>query len=463
MPTVTKKYLTGLYYFGSSYLLILIIATALLPSSFRRIDVLPLVILAVSGFFVGIYQIRLSRESVVSICVANFAATTLSFGPVVGGWVAAVVDALITVIDNRRVRRGLQAPPPPGVTPGGRIVMNAGMNGVMFLTAGLSYFLVTGRTTFTALSSRALLGVIIFFIVLQFANALLMEPLLFMLRASNLRNTVNRVVKYSLFDFAVSPAAIVLVLLYTSKMTLGLALAATSLVLASTLLQRQNRLDLVVKRYVSPAKSMQILANPYELLKAERRDISIIFADLRGSTPISQLLTPAQFLTLLNEFHAAMIDEVIKTGATVDKILGDGLMILVGAPVREEQHAAKAVHLAVAMQRRYREVRRKLAGQGLPAPGMGIGIATGEVVLGNIGSELRTDYTAIGGAVNVASKLCGAAASDEILINEVCHHYAAGAAAAGNAPYLAGITFQPRPPLAVEGLPQPLRPVGVIY
>ena len=141
-----------------------------------------------------------------------------------------------------------------------------------------------------------------------------------------------------------------------------------------------------------------------------RRDISIVFADLRGTTGISQRLPAADMLALLNEFHRTMIDEVIKAGATVDKILGDGLMILVGAPVREQNHPAKAVELGIALQRAYHGVRRDLGARGLPTPGMGVGIATGEVVIGNVGSEMRLDYTAIGAEVNVSSKLCGAAA-----------------------------------------------------
>ena len=218
-----------------------------------------------------------------------------------------------------------------------------------------------------------------------------------------------------------------------------------------------------MKRYVSHAKSSKILANPYELLRAERRDISIIFADLRGTTGISQRLTPADMLTLLNDFHGAMIDEVIRAEATVDKILGDGLMVLVGAPVREEHHAAKAVHLAIMMHRAYGDVRRRLAEKGLPDPGMGVGISSGEVVIGNVGSEMRLDYTAIGREVNVASKLCAAAADGEILVSGECRRRAEESRAAGHAPYLAGLSFEEGRSVDVPGLAEPLESARVVY
>ena len=267
----------------------------------------------------------------------------------------------------------------------------------------------------------------------------------------------------ALLGLALLPAAVVFSLLYARGMTWGLLLAGVSLVFASALLHHENRLDLVVKRYVSHAKSRKILANPYELLRAERRDISIVFADLRGTTGISQRLPPAEMLTLLNEFHRAMIDEVVRAEATVDKILGDGLMVLVGAPVREEHHAAQAVQLGVMMQRSYRAVRARLEARGLPGPGMGVGIASGEVVIGNVGSELRLDYTAIGREVNVASKLCSAASDTEILISGECRRRAESSLADGHASYLAGLSFEERGPVDVPGLAEPLEPARVIY
>jgi len=439
------------------------LVTAVRPPALTPALFLPLTIFAGAAFFSGIYQIRISSHNVVSLCVAAFAGCVLAFGPVIGAWVAGGVDLFITLADNRRIKKGLAAPPPAGVTPAMRAVYNTGLNAAMFLAGGFAFRLAAGQWTLTAATPRALLGVGAFFVALHLVNGLFTATYL-SARGRRPFGELGREIRNSLlFDLPLMPAAVVLALLYAADMTWGLAFAGASLVLASTLLQRENRLDLVVKRYVSPAKSSKILANPYELLRPERRDISIVFSDLRGTTGVSQTLEPAAMLEMLNEFHRGMIEEVVKAGATVDKILGDGLMVLVGAPVREEDHAARAVQLAVAMQRRYRDVTARLVARGLPAPGMGVGIATGEVVIGNVGSEMRLDYTAIGSEVNVASKLCAAAAPGEILVSAACRRRVEEIAAAGRAHYLDKVSFEDRPPFTVAGLAQPLEPARVIY
>jgi adenylate cyclase len=265
------------------------------------------------------------------------------------------------------------------------------------------------------------------------------------------------------YDLPLLPAALALALLYSHNMVWGLACGGASVVLASVLLHRENRLDLVVNRYVSRAKSSKILATPYELMRPERRDISVLFADLRGTTGISQELAPGEMLALLNEFHRRMIEEVARAGATVDKILGDGLMVLVGAPLRVDDHPARAVQLALAMQRRHRTWREERARDGQATPGMGIGVATGDVVIGNVGSELRLDYTAIGGEVNVASKICAVAEAGEVFVSRGCRSRVEEIIAAGRAPYLAGVRFEDYPPVTVRRLPRRLELVKVIF
>jgi class 3 adenylate cyclase len=361
------------------------------------------------------------------------------------------------------VKRGLAAPAPPDVAPG-RVIANTGLNAAMFLAGGYAYEAAAGSAPLGSITWSTLGG------VAAFVVARLVVNYFFVFTVQSVRGSrppLKRIPvetrNATAFDLALLPAAVVFSLLYARGMTWGLILAGASLVLASILLQRENRLDLVVKRYVSHAKSSKILANPYELLRAERRDISIVFADLRGTTGISQRLAPAEMLTLLNDFHGAMIDEVIRAEATVDKILGDGLMVLVGAPVREEHHAAKAVHLGIMMHRAYRGVRRGLEEKGLPDPGMGVGISSGEVVIGNVGSEMRLDYTAIGREVNVASKLCAAAADGEILVSGECRRRAEESRAAGHAPYLTDLSFEDGRSIDVPGLEEPLKSTRVIY
>ncbi|UCH78393.1 MAG: adenylate/guanylate cyclase domain-containing protein [Candidatus Coatesbacteria bacterium] len=436
------------------------LATVLDPPTWSRSLALPVALVAGCAFFSGIYQIRITSVGVFSLCAAAFAGGVFAFGPVIGAWLAGLVDLFITVADERRVRRGLSAPAPPDIAPG-RIIINTGLNAAMFLAGGYAYRAVAGAFPLADITGLTLLGIAAFLGAKQVVNQLFNFTIHFVRGPMSLRQIYLEVRNSVVSEIALLPAALVLALFYARDMIWGMGLAGAALVLASALLQRENRLDLVVKRYVSPAKSSRILANPYELLRAERRDISILFTDLRGTTGISQTLAPAQMLTLLNEFHSAMIEEVIKAEATVDKILGDGLMVLVGAPIREEHHASKALALALAMHRTYQDVREKLAHRGLPAPGMGVGVATGEVVLGNIGSERRLDYTAIGRDVNVASKLCAAAGPGEILICAECRRRLAEAE--GSVAALAGLRFEDCPPLEVAGLAEPLRPIRVVY
>ncbi|MGD8717765.1 MAG: adenylate/guanylate cyclase domain-containing protein [Candidatus Zixiibacteriota bacterium] len=462
MDAKRPKTLYWLWGLGAFGIAVTAAATVLDPPSLRLEMAAPIAVFAAAAFLSGIYQVRLTSASVFSLCAAAFAGAVLAFGPVIGAWLAAGVDLLITVADQRRIKRGLAAPAPADIAPG-RVVINTGLNALMFLAGGYAYRAVAGEMPVSEITPLTVAGIVAFLaarmVVIQVYHAIIGA-----VRGTlSIRSALRDIRSTLTFDVALYPAALVLALLYAHGMLWGLALAGTSLVLASVLLQRQTRLDLVVKRYVSPAKSSEILDNPYEFLRAERRDISIVFADLRGTTGISQRLPAADMLALLNAFHRTMIDEVIRAGATVDKIMGDGLMILVGAPIREENHPAKAVELGIALQRAYRGVRRDLEGRGLPAPGMGVGVATGEVVIGNVGSEMRLDYTAIGAAVNVSSKLCAAAADTEILITGECRRRVEEAMAAGRASYLKDIEFEGLAPLAVAGLAEPIEAVRAVY
>jgi len=463
MATNKPKTVYWLWALGLAGIAATVLATVLDPPAVTRDVLIPVAVIAVASFFSGIFQIRISSLGVFSLCAAGFAGATLAFGPVIGAWLAGGVDFLITGADERRVKRGLAAPAPPDVAPG-RVIANTGLNAAMFLAGGYAFEAVAGRAPLGEINLLTLGGIAAFIVARLVVNHF------FIFTVQTVRGTRPPLKAIPLetrnataFDLALLPAAIVFSMLYARGMTWGLVLAGASLVLASALLQRENRLDLVVKRYVSHAKSSKILANPYELFRAERRDISIVFADLRGTTGISQRLAPAEMLTLLNDFHRAMIDEVIRAEATVDKILGDGLMVLVGAPVREEHHAAKAVHLGIMMHRAYRAVRAGLEEKGLPVPGMGVGISSGEVVIGNVGSELRLDYTAIGREVNVASKLCADAADTEILVGGECRRLAEQSLAEGHAPYLAGLSFEECRPVDVPGLAEPLESARVVY
>jgi adenylate cyclase len=146
--------------------------------------------------------------------------------------------------------------------------------------------------------------------------------------------------------------------------------------------------------------------------------ITILFADIRGFTRISEHAPPEKIVSLLNRYFSAMTDIIFAHGGTLDKYLGDGLDGLFGAPTATPEDASNALNAAVAMQRRVLGINMELMNEGLPEIGVGIGLHTGEVTVGYIGSERRSEYTAIGDAVNTASRLESNAKGGDILISD---------------------------------------------
>jgi adenylate cyclase len=150
----------------------------------------------------------------------------------------------------------------------------------------------------------------------------------------------------------------------------------------------------------------QMLENPESFkLGGVNQTITVLFADIRGFTRISEHAPPEKIVLLLNRYFSAMTDIIFAHGGTLDKYLGDGLMALFGAPTTTPQDAANAVNAAVAMQRRIIGINQELRAEGLPEIGVGIGLHTGEATVGYVGSEQRLEYTAIGDTVNTASRL----------------------------------------------------------
>ncbi|HEY6804156.1 MAG TPA: adenylate/guanylate cyclase domain-containing protein [Pyrinomonadaceae bacterium] len=163
----------------------------------------------------------------------------------------------------------------------------------------------------------------------------------------------------------------------------------------------------------------QMLENPESFkLGGVNQTITILFADIRGFTRISEHAPPEKIVSLLNRYFSAMTDIIFGHGGTLDKYLGDGLMALFGAPTATPEDASNALNAAVAMQRRVLSINQELHNEGLPEIGVGMGLHTGEVTVGYIGSERRSEYTAIGDAVNTASRLETNAKGGEILISD---------------------------------------------
>jgi len=153
-------------------------------------------------------------------------------------------------------------------------------------------------------------------------------------------------------------------------------------------------------RYVSEEVAAEIVADPGRHLKlgGEKREVTVLFGDLRGFTPLAERLDPEDAVDILNVYLTIVIDTVFEFSGTLDKFRGDGFMAFFGAPMRRDDDPVNAVHCAVAMQERLKDVTfAKFPDLRLH---MGIGINTGVVLAGNIGSERRTDYTVIGNEVN---------------------------------------------------------------
>jgi adenylate cyclase len=172
------------------------------------------------------------------------------------------------------------------------------------------------------------------------------------------------------------------------------------------------------RRFMPPHVVDEILANPNALnLGGTNTDVTMLFSDVRGFTTMSEKLAPQVVVQILNEYFADMTPIVFEHHGMLDKYMGDGLMALFGVPYESADAAVNAVTAAVAMQRRMESVNRDLRAIGLSEIAIGIGINTGPVTVGYIGSEERTDYTAIGDAVNLAARLEKQAQGEQIIIS----------------------------------------------
>lgn len=184
-------------------------------------------------------------------------------------------------------------------------------------------------------------------------------------------------------------------------------------------LRERKRLETMFSKYVSPAVVDQLLVDPeMSALGGRRQKITLLFSDIRGFTRMSEQMSPEEIVELLNEYFSRMSDLILTYQGTLDKFMGDAIMALYGAPIIKMDDALRAVTTAVEMQQAVAEINGKRAARGQQTIQMGIGLNTGECVVGNVGSEKRFEYTAIGDAVNIASRLCSAAKGGQVLISE---------------------------------------------
>ncbi len=178
-------------------------------------------------------------------------------------------------------------------------------------------------------------------------------------------------------------------------------------------LERVNRL----KRYLSPQIAETILGENENLFKSHRREITVVFLDLRGFTAFSDSAEPEEVMEVLRGYHAAMGKLIFDFDGTLERFAGDGIMVFFNDPIPCADHTEKAVRMALAMQRKVEELRAEWLKRGYELD-LGIGMATGYATLGNIGFEGRMDYGAIGNVTNLAARLCSEAKACQILTNQ---------------------------------------------
>jgi class 3 adenylate cyclase len=170
-------------------------------------------------------------------------------------------------------------------------------------------------------------------------------------------------------------------------------------------------------RYVSPEVAQAILESPEGLrFGGTKRIVTVLMSDLRGYTRFAEQGDPEQVMEILNGYLARMAEVVIAHGGTINEFIGDAIFAVYGAPVAHPDHAERAAATALAMHAALVEVNAEHARRGLPAFEMGIGLHTGEAVVGNIGSEQRAKYAVVGSAVNIASRVESATVGGQVLL-----------------------------------------------
>lgn len=199
-------------------------------------------------------------------------------------------------------------------------------------------------------------------------------------------------------------------------------------------------------RFLPPFVVQKLLENPESFtLGGTNQLITVLFADIRGFSRIAERERPEKIVRLLNRFFSEMTEIVFAQGGTLDKYIGDEIMALFGAPTVTPDDASNAVQTAIEMQKRLLDLNVELKSDGFEPIGLGIGLHTGEAIVGYVGSERRSEYTAIGDTVNLASRLQANALAGQILLSGVTAQAVTGK-----------FSLLPRTPITVKNRVQPV-------
>ena len=191
------------------------------------------------------------------------------------------------------------------------------------------------------------------------------------------------------------------------------------LVVAIEDITEQSKIKNTFKRYVSKSVVDQLLDDDQKLnLGGEEREVTVLFSDIRGFTAMSEKMKPKEVVSTLNSYFSEMIDIIFKYDGTLDKIVGDELMVVFGAPISRVDDAERAVKTAIGMVESLKKFNKKRIDKGKVPINAGIGINKGKVISGNIGSKDQMDYTVIGDTVNLGARLCSFAGPLKIIISK---------------------------------------------
>jgi adenylate cyclase len=194
---------------------------------------------------------------------------------------------------------------------------------------------------------------------------------------------------------------------------------AKSLEAGEVEIQRQTRLRGDLSRFMSKELVEAIVKGEHDLsLGGERRQITVLFADVVAFTPLSESRPPEQVVAMLNELFSVLTEVVFRHGGTVDKFIGDCIMAVWGAPVAQPDHADRALAAAEDMMHFLEVAAAEWRKKYDVEVRLGVGVNSGEAIVGNVGSDKRMEYTVIGDVVNVAARLEGLAAPNQVLVAE---------------------------------------------